>query len=91
MREEREMTMVDNVVAVWTDAKGIPERLVWHGQRFRVSDQPTPLEPDFTLITHPVILDGWRFQATDEEGRSRVFDVLFSTARQEWRLLRSYE
>jgi hypothetical protein len=84
------MVVLDNVVTVWTNDSGIPERLVWRGTRFRVSDQPTPLEPEFNLMTHPIILDGWRFQGTADDGSSRVFDVLFSTSRQEWRLVRTY-
>ncbi|HEY0245081.1 MAG TPA: TonB-dependent receptor, partial [Mucilaginibacter sp.] len=30
---------------------------------------------------------GWRFQGTDEDGRSRMFDVLYDDSRQEWQLL----
>jgi hypothetical protein len=83
--------MVDGAVAVWTGDAGVPVRLLWNGLRFRVTDTPTRLEPDFALMTHPAILDGWRFQGTSEDGETHVFDVIFSESRREWRLIRVYE
>ena len=86
------MTLVGGTVTVWTGAQGVPERFVWAGTRYRITDTPTPLEPDYALITHPVIeAPDWRFQGTSEAGDSRVFDVLFNEARREWLLLRTYE
>jgi len=85
------MTVIDSTVAVWTNENGVPERIVWHARRYRVSDQPTRLEPDFSLITHPIPIDGWRFQGTADDGTSRVFDVLFSAARGQWQVIRVYE
>jgi hypothetical protein len=84
------MTLLDSTVTVWTTPAGVPSRVVWEGRRYRVSDSPTRLEPDYELITHPPLLNGWRFQGTSDDGESRVFDVLFSESRQEWRLLRVY-
>ena len=85
------MTMVQRTVTVWTGSQGIPERFVWDGQRYRVSDTPTPLEVDFAIITHPPTMPpAWRFQGTSDDGDVRVFDVLFSEVRQEWQLLHTY-
>ena len=86
------MTVLDGAVMVWIGAQGIPERFVWAGTRYRISDTPTPLEPDYAHITHPVIAaPGWRFQGTSDAGDSRMFDVLFDEARNEWVLLHTYE
>ena len=87
------MTLVRSPVAVWIDDDGKPSRLVWEGQRYRVSDEPTALA-DFLdeRITHlPVVPPvGWRFQGTDDSGRSRVFDVRFDPARSQWLLVGTY-
>lgn len=69
-------------VTVWTE-RGKPVRVVWRGQRFRVSDVPTPIHEAalHALITHPLErLVGCRFQGTNELGESHVFDVqIFSS------------
>ncbi len=83
---------VVEVIEVWTDARGIPERLVWQGHRYRVTDTPTLLEVDFdyAAMTHPpAVPPGWRFQATDEDGTARVFDVR-RDVRDRWALIRSW-
>ena len=85
------MTVVDGTVTVWTGAQGIPERIVWAGTHYRITDTPTPLEPDYALMTHPTVAPGWRFQATAASGDVRVFDVLFNESRQQWVLLHVYE
>lgn len=85
-----QLTHTDEV-AVWF-ANGVPARLVWRGERFRVNDRPTRLEDELgwhPAITHPPSVVGWRFQARGEAGRSLVFDVQ-QTARG-WVLLRTYE
>lgn len=56
----------------------VPERLVYAGRRWRVSDVPTRLRDSVwsapaTGPTRP--LNGWRFQATDDTGEAMVFDV----------------
>ena len=85
------MAIVEGTVTVWTDASGAPERFVWEGTRYRVSDTPTPLDLDHPALTHPLpVPRGWRFQGTSERGDSRIFDVQFNAARQEWRVLRTY-
>jgi hypothetical protein len=86
------MTLLDESVTVWTGAGGVPERFAWHGRRYRVSDTPTPLEDLLGGLTHiPALPPGWRFQGTADDGDTRVFDVLFDDARQEWLLLHTYE
>jgi hypothetical protein len=86
------MTAVGTTVTVWTGVRGIPERFVWDGRRYRVSDTPTALDFDYAAITHrpdhmPL---GWRFQGTSDSGQTRMFDVLFDENRQEWQLLHTY-
>jgi hypothetical protein len=86
------VTLVEGTVTVWTSAHGIPERFIWQGIEFRITDEPTPLETDYAAITHPLKEPtGWRFQGTTGSGESRMFDVLFSETRQEWMLLHTYE
>jgi len=84
------MTMVSESVAVWFGADARPQRLVWEGRRYRVTDTPTPLDFDLALITHPPILPGWRFQGTSDDGDTRVFDVQGDPAGQRWRLVGVY-
>jgi hypothetical protein len=85
------MALVEGAVAIWTGAGGVPERIIWAGVRYRITDTPTPLEVDYAAITHPVMEPiGWRFQGTAESGESRMFDVLFSEAREEWLLMHTY-
>jgi len=86
------MTLVSATVTVFTGALGIPERFFWNGNRYRVSDTPTPLEVDFTAITHPPLMPlGWRFQGTSDAGDTRMFDVLYDELRLEWHLLHTYQ
>jgi hypothetical protein len=68
---------------------GAPERLVWAGHRYRVTDTPTPLEDMLLDITHPPQVRGWRFQGTDENGYARVFDV--RSVERGWELVGIYE
>lgn len=91
------MTMVEEAVAVWLSPDGVPERLVWRGRRFRVTDTPTAFGPApeevLGFVTHPPRHGvGWRFQGTsDEPGHETLmFDVLRDDYRQQWRLLRTY-
>ncbi|MCU1477846.1 MAG: hypothetical protein JWQ64_2539 [Subtercola sp.] len=76
------------IATLWPH-EGTPERLVWFGRRWRISDTPTELTEFLYAITHPPALDGWRFQATNEDGESRVFDVARDGDR--WAVLRVYE
>jgi hypothetical protein len=88
------MTLLHEAVAVWIDATGHPERLEWRGERYTVSDTPTPLESLFddhvTHLPHGV-RNGWRFQATTDDGASRVFDVRDDRHDGRWTLMGTYE
>jgi hypothetical protein len=84
--------IADEPVAVWWNG-GIPDRLVWQGQRWRVSDEPTPLttSPDFlpSAMTHaPERTVGWRFQATDDAGDAVVLDIVRSE--DQWAVVRCW-
>ncbi|WP_345375647.1 hypothetical protein [Frondihabitans cladoniiphilus] len=95
------MTRVDERVTVWVSEQGVPQRLVWRAERFRVTDTPTRLSPTFpgwqveaafdVAITHPPTpTEAWRFQGTSETGDTLVFDVSRDPWGQQWRLLRTY-
>ena len=75
--------MLDSVT-VWLDGEGLPDRLVWNGERYRVTDRPT-------VWTSGLLIGGWRFQGTDARGASRVFDVRHDNERQEWQLVAVYD
>lgn len=85
------MTMTDPVLTMWTGPHGVPVGFVWEGVRYRVTDSPTRLDIDDSLITHLThVPDGWRFQGTTEQGESRVFDVIFNERLREWRVVKTY-
>lgn len=78
-------------ITVWTDNDGTPVRLFCLGQRWIVCDTPTPLVPDWALMTHAAAAgDGWRFQAATDAGEARMFEV-WPTSAGRWMLLRCYE
>lgn len=86
------MPYIGEAVAVWLDDRGVPERLVWNAERYRVSDEPTLVEVDWAAITHPPAVPPlWRFQGSSERGDTRVFDVRFDIQRGVWQLLRTYD
>ena len=81
-------------VALWFE-RDLPARLVWSCRRWRVSDTPTELrvEPAVTpaFITHPPRrFVGWRFQATDDDGTTHMFEVVLG-ADGGWVLGRVYD
>jgi hypothetical protein len=84
------MLATDAAVRLELDDRGLPARLVWRGTHYRVSDQPTPLEIELPILTHPPTIYGWRFQATDDSGDARVFDVIRVDGRAEWRVVQTY-
>ena len=77
-----------NQVTVWF-ANERPARVVYRGTRYRVSDTPTRLEDEMFGMTHPLPISGWRFQGTDPDGRSLMFDIRDDAAG--WVLIRAYE
>lgn len=55
----------------------IPSRMVFAGNRWRVSDTPTRLHDSICSASpdQPRGLYGWRFQGTHDDDQSLVFDV----------------
>ena len=74
-------------VTVWFEG-GVPYGLVWDGRHYRVTDTPTHLEDELAVLTHPLDIVGWRFQGTDDNEMSRMFDIRLRE--DEWELMRSY-
>lgn len=85
------MMVMSESVAVWFGDDARPQRLVWAGRRYRVTDMPTPLDFEVPIITHPPLIPGWRFQGTTDDGESHVFDVLGDTSGQRWRLINVWD
>lgn len=58
-------------------ADDIPVRMYYAGRRWRVTDSPTRLRDSIWAAAPRARhgLYGWRFQATDDTGDARVFDV----------------
>lgn len=83
------MTLLHAVpVTVWCE-RGVPYGLVWEGRHYRVTDTPTRLEDEMSSLTHPLDLTGWRFQGTDDDERSRMFDIALREG--VWELLRTFD
>ncbi len=74
-------------VTVWFEG-GVPYGLVWDGRHYRVTDTPTHLEDEMAVLTHPLDIVGWRFQGTDDNEMSRMFDIRLRG--DDWELMRSY-
>jgi hypothetical protein len=67
-----------------------PVRMLWRGERWRVTDPPT--EPEgLYWTTHPPEFAAWRFQATDPRGRSRVFDLVQHHGDHHWMVVHVYD
>lgn len=82
---------VEHQATLWmTD--DIPTRMVFAGRRWRVTDTPTRLRHSNSTVplegSHSGLY-GWRFQGTDDEGHSLVFDVY--KAEDGWHVHRTYE
>jgi hypothetical protein len=85
------MTLVGTSLVLWRSLDGTPERFVVDGRRYRVTDNPTPLEFDTALITHlDAVPTGWRLQGTDEAGESLMFDIGRFGDDHDWQVLRTY-
>lgn len=70
----------------------IPTRMIYAGRRWRVTDTPTRLRhSSWTVPLEDAHrgLYGWRFQGTDEDGLSLVFDVY--KGEDGWHVHRSYD
>ncbi|WP_349898126.1 hypothetical protein [Parafrigoribacterium soli] len=80
-----------DAVSVWWQ-NGVPERLVWQGRRYRVSDTPTVLGEDFFGLTHlpsRASSSGWRLQGTTDDGVTHMFELRFED--RHWRVARAYD
>jgi hypothetical protein len=69
---------LDRTAALALSPEGRPERLEWNARVFLVTDAPTPLETTLgLLLTHPLPVQGWRFQGTAQGGgEAHIFDVV---------------
>jgi hypothetical protein len=83
------MSLVDGVQLVIRFEGDVPERFVCGTTRYRVTDTPTRLEDELSVLTHPIDLTGWRFQGTDDGGTSHMFDIVRRGVR--WELLRIWD
>lgn len=83
-------TTAEPFASLWL-TKDIPVRMIYGGKRWRVTDTPTRLR--HSIWTAPLEashgLYGWRFQGTDDEGTSLVFDVY--KGEDGWHVFKSYE
>ena len=69
--------LMDTRITVWFE-RDVPYGLIWEGRHYRVTDTPTRLEDQ----------TGWRFQGSDDDELTRVFDIVKSGA--QWEMLRVY-
>jgi hypothetical protein len=75
-------------VSVWL-VNDVPARLVHASRHYRVTDTPTRLEDEQPDLAHRLNLTGWRFQGTDDDGLSHMFDI--RKVDDGWRLIRVYD
>lgn len=79
------MALVDDGRAtVWLEG-GVPYGLVWAGRHYRVTDSPTQLDGQDAAASGTA---GWRFQGTDDDDQSLVFDIVRQASR--WRVSQVY-
>lgn len=81
----------DHLPATLWMVDDIPSRMVFAGHRWRVSDTPTRLRHSIwsASATQHHGLYGWRFQGTNDDGLSLVFDVF--RGEDGWHVHRSYD
>jgi len=70
---------------------GVPARMVYAGKRWRITDTPTRLRHSVWEAPRASSLGlyGWRFQGTDEDGLSLIFDVY--KGEDGWHVHRAYD
>jgi len=83
-------TTTSHELTLWM-VNDIPARMIYGGRRWKVTDTPTRLrESVWTApLDEPHGLYGWRFQATNPDGESVVFDVY--RGEDGWHVHRAYE
>ena len=84
-------TNIEHHATIWM-TNDIPTRMIYAGRRWRVTDTPTRLR--HSIWTMPLDgprpgLYGWRFQGTDDDGLSLVFDVY--RGEDGWHVHRAYD
>ncbi|MGO2746211.1 hypothetical protein [Microbacterium sp.] len=81
---------VEHQVTLWL-VDDVPVRMVYAGRRWRITDTPTRFR--HSIWTAPressTGLYGWRFQGTNEDGLSLIFDVY--KAEDGWHVHRAYD
>ncbi len=83
------MTLLhDTRLTVWFE-QSVPYGLVHEGRHYRVTDTPTRLEDESLGATHPLPVVGWRFQASDDDDRARMFVI--HRGDDGWTLARVYD
>lgn len=67
---------IEQSLTLWM-VNDIPARMFYAGSRWRITDTPTRIRESVWAAGDGSGggLYGWRFQATDEDGASLVFDV----------------
>ena len=70
--------LMETRITVWFESD-VPYGLVWEGKHYRVTDTPTRLENS----------SGWRFQGSDDDDLTRIFDIV--RVGPGWEMLRVYE
>jgi len=83
------MSLMSATAVVPLLVDGVPDRIFWSGRRYVVTDKPTPLEELTYGLTHPLDLTGWRFQGTDRDGVSHMFEIILRGGK--WELVRVYD
>lgn len=88
------MLTVDRVAVVWM-SNGIPVRLFWSGERYRVIDTPTPLSAEDLIAStwHPTHLPdwhGWRLTGRSEAGAVHTFDLRQWADDERWHVVGVY-
>jgi hypothetical protein len=80
---------IEHEITLWM-VNDVPARMFYGGRRWRVTDVPTRLrESVWTApLEAPAGLYGWRFQASDDDHRSFVFDVYREA--EGWHVHRAY-
>lgn len=79
---------VEHDVTLWL-SNDMPQRMFYVGERWQVSDVPTRLrESTWAVERGRGSMYGWRFQATNEDGLSFVFDVF--SGEHGWHVHRAY-
>jgi hypothetical protein len=81
--------MAESVTLTMQDNR--PSQMRWNAHDYRVLDEPTLLDMDYGVMTHPLPAAAWRFTAAADDGDTRVFDVRYDRSSGQWVMVRSYD